>query len=147
MADAQAFHLVSWLILMRADGRVLLARRAPGQLGEGRWGLPGGHAHDTETLAQAAVREAWEEVGVQADARHAVPLGAVRYVDGDVRGLDVYFRVTAWRHDPYPRAECSEVAWFMPHDLPPDVLPWLPDTLPRLLDAPPGSAWLSETLH
>ena len=63
-AADHAFHLVSWLILRRADGRILLGRRAGVSYGDGLWGLPGGHVDDTETLAQAAAREALEEVGV-----------------------------------------------------------------------------------
>ncbi|GMA89377.1 hypothetical protein GCM10025868_46270 [Angustibacter aerolatus] len=37
-------------------------------------------------------------------------------------------------------AECSEVAWFDPADLPPDALPWLAGTLrTHLLDGTPFS--------
>lgn len=46
-------------------GRVLLLRRGPGAPWmPGRWGLPGGGIDAGETPAEAAVREAWEEVGL-----------------------------------------------------------------------------------
>ena len=148
MTDS-SFHLVSWLILRRADGQVLLARRAGVTHGNGRWGLPGGHAEDTETLAQAAAREGLEEVGVQVSPASLTPLGLVRYVESSgegpaesrLRGASFFFLAAGWQGEPRPLSECSEVAWFPPHALPPDALPWLPATLPRVLS---GEGWLEE---
>jgi len=136
------FHLVSWLIVRRPDGFVLLGRRT-GRYGTGLWGLPGGHAEDTETLAQAAARETLEEVGLTVEARTLRPLGMARYVDGEVRGADFFFLATGWQGEPAPVSECSEVAWFSPQALPHDALPWLAATLAHQLG---GGAWLSETL-
>ena len=128
--SGSAFHLVSWLILRRPDGAVLLGRRSAGaSYGAGLWGLPGGHVEDTETLAQAAAREALEEVGVSVELLALTPLGMVRYVDGEVRGADFFFLATAWEGEPEPVSECSEVAWFRPDALPPDALSWLPGAL------------------
>jgi len=138
------FHLVSWLILRRADGRVLLGRRSyEASYGAGLWGLPGGHVEDTETLAQAAVRETLEEVGVTVEAEAVRPLGMARYVDAGVRGADFFFLASEWQGVPRAVSECSEVGWFDPLHLPPDALPWLASTLAHQLS---GGEWLSETL-
>lgn len=143
-AHSAAFHLVSWLILRRPDGHVLLGRRSDdASYGAGLWGLPGGHVKDTETLAQAAARETLEEVGLTVDAGTLLPLGRARYVDGGVRGADFFFLATDWQGKPAPVSECSEVAWFSPQALPHDALPWLAATLAHQLG---GGAWLSETL-
>lgn len=48
------------------DGRVLLARRARPPMA-GLWSLPGGLVEPGETLAEAALRETREEVGVEAE--------------------------------------------------------------------------------
>ncbi|WP_425145456.1 NUDIX domain-containing protein [Deinococcus sp.] len=141
---SHTFHLVSWLILRRADGRVLLGRRANVSYGAGLWGLPGGHTLDHETLSQAAAREALEEVGVTVQPDHLRPLGMVRYVDGEVRGADFFFLAGEWTGEAYPASECSEVGWFDPSHLPPDALPWLADTLAQQLSG--GQAWLHESL-
>ncbi|WP_424949432.1 NUDIX domain-containing protein [Deinococcus sp.] len=142
--SGNAFHLVSWLILRRPDGAVLLGRRAAGaSYGAGLWGLPGGHVEDTETLAQAAAREAYEEVGVTVDAHTLRPLGMARYVDGETRGADFFFLANDWQGHPEAVSECSEVAWFDPSALPPGALPWLAATLAHQLG---GGDWLSETL-
>lgn len=140
------FHLVSWLIVRRPDGFVLLGRRT-GRYGTGLWGLPGGHAEDTETLAQAAVRETLEEVGLSVDAESLALLGMSRYVDAGVRGADFFFLATRWQGEAQAVSECSEVSWFDPFLLPPDALPWLAGTLERQLKRESGRGeWLSETL-
>ena len=143
---SETFHLVSWLIVRRPDGQVLLGRRT-GRYGTGLWGLPGGHVEDTETLAQAAARETLEEVGLTVDAQALTLLGMARYVDAGVRGADFFFLATRWKGEARALSECSEVGWFDPSSLPPDALPWLAGTLERQLKPGAGAAdWLTETL-
>lgn len=56
-------------ILFRSnDGRVLLVRRSAEGDHAGEWGIPGGKVEDGETTAEAAVREAAEEIGLDPDA-------------------------------------------------------------------------------
>lgn len=137
------FHLVAWLVLER-EGRVLLARRAAGRLGAGLWGLPGGHVEAGETLAQAAAREAEEEVGVTLDPAELHPLGVTRYASPEAEGLDVFFLARRFAGEPQPRAECDALSWAAPADLPPDTLPWLPRALRQhLLEG----RWLDEQLE
>jgi ADP-ribose pyrophosphatase YjhB (NUDIX family) len=52
--------------VIRRDGRLLLARVAPGNLGEGLWVLPGGGLEFGEGPEAAAVREVKEETGLHA---------------------------------------------------------------------------------
>jgi ADP-ribose pyrophosphatase YjhB (NUDIX family) len=52
--------------VIRRDGRLLLARVAPGNLGAGRWVLPGGGLEFGEAPEPAAVREVEEETGLHA---------------------------------------------------------------------------------
>jgi 8-oxo-dGTP diphosphatase len=128
-------HLVAWVVLRRDDGQVLLARRANVSYAAGRWGLPGGHVEDDETLAGGAVRELHEEVGVRVREADLEPLGVTRYVDGNARGCDFYFVADRWEGEPSPVAECDAVRWCDPAQLPDDALPWLGAALQRhLLD-------------
>ena len=133
-------HLVAWLMLTDDAGRVLLARRAGVSYGVGLWGLPGGHLDAGESFRAAAVREAREEVGVVADPHDLQPHGVQHYSDDGTRGVDVFFSTRAWRGDPTPVSECSEVGWFDPLALPADSLPWLQ---PLLLDFAAGT-WFGE---
>ncbi len=51
-------------VVLRADGAVLLVRRAHAPAA-GSWTLPGGKVEPGETLEQAGVREVEEETGVR----------------------------------------------------------------------------------
>jgi len=139
---AAVFHIVGWLVLQRAD-RVLLARRSGVSYADGQWGLPGGHVEDGETLAQAASREALEEVGVRTDPADLVPIGMARYIDGAVAGLDVFFTATAFTGEPRPVSECDQVGWFGLGALPQPMVGWVPDSLRRYLV---DGLWFAESL-
>ena len=52
--------------VIRREGRLLLCRVAPGNLGEGRWTLPGGGLEFGEAPDAAAIREVEEETGLLA---------------------------------------------------------------------------------
>ncbi len=123
------FHLVAWVVLQRSDGLVLLARRHGVSYGAGLWGLPGGHVDDHETLAGTAVRETFEEVGLRVDPAALEMLGVTRYVDRQHSGVDFFYRARSWQGAPSAVAECSEVAWHSPDNLPAESLGWLAGAL------------------
>jgi 8-oxo-dGTP diphosphatase len=54
------------------DGRLLLARRAPGEARAGRWELPGGKAENGETLEDCLARELAEELGIVVEVGEAL---------------------------------------------------------------------------
>ncbi len=51
-------------VIRDKEGRILLARRAPGQHLEGHWELPGGKVEPGESLESALQRELREELGL-----------------------------------------------------------------------------------
>ncbi|MBO0901548.1 NUDIX hydrolase [Cellulomonas sp. zg-ZUI22] len=129
-------HGAAGLLLVRRDGTgratdVVLQHRAPWSDQGGTWGLPGGAREPDETAAQAALREAQEEAGVDPAAvavrgehvlRH--PDWAYTTVLGDARG-PVEPAVTD--------AESITVAW-VPVDevVDRDLLPAFADAWPLL---------------
>lgn len=140
-------HLIVWLVLQDASGRVLLGRRSGTTVADGLWNLPGGAVEPGEGLAEATLREAREEVGVVVAPSGLRPLGVSRYdvrgLHGPVRGVDFLFLADVWEGVPAPLEKTSEVGWFAPDALPPDSLPWLPGILAAHLRR---GAWLSEQL-
>lgn len=106
-------------VLERADGAILLARRAfePQQ---GLWDLPGGFVDDAEDASDAARREAREELGIE------IQLGPIIGVFGDVYGPDgestcnIFWRATMSVDDTLtPASDVSEARWFHRDQLPP----------------------------
>jgi cysteine synthase B len=65
-----AVHVVCGLI--ENQGRLLIARRSPGQALAGYWEFPGGKVEPGETTAQALARELKEELGVDAEVGERV---------------------------------------------------------------------------
>mgnify|MGYP001442325468 CR=1 FL=1 len=58
--------------IIRDNGKILLARRAPGDKLEGFWEFPGGKVEPGESLHECLEREIFEELGVRARAREVV---------------------------------------------------------------------------
>lgn len=124
------FELIAWVALRDPAGRLLLARRDGTGRGDGLWNLPGGHVEDGEPIATAAAREAGEEVGALLEPGALRHVGVQRfdlpYPTGRARGFNFFFDTDTWLGELAPGEATSELGWFPPDALPPDVLPWLP---------------------
>jgi ADP-ribose pyrophosphatase YjhB (NUDIX family) len=102
------------------DGRVLLAARANPPAAH-VFSLPGGVVEAGETLAEAALRELREEVGVEAEILGF--LSPVEIIQRDAAGrVERHFVVCAhvarWTGgEPQIGAEALEVRWLAPEDL------------------------------
>jgi ADP-ribose pyrophosphatase YjhB (NUDIX family) len=118
--------VVGVLAVLWKDGRVLLVQRAnPPE--QGNWGFPGGRQRLGETLAEAALRELWEETGVTGDASGA--FAALDVIERDDAGA-VRFHYTLvavsieWRAGaPVAADDALAVAWRAPEALGDDSHP------------------------
>ena len=102
------------------DGNVALVRRA-NPPDAGRWGLPGGKIDTGESIAQAAVREVFEETGLTVTAKSvftAVDAFDVRD-DGKLHQQFVLIAVLcAWQSgEPTAGDDALEARWFSPEEL------------------------------
>ncbi len=107
-----SFTVGSICVVERPDGALLLVRHSYRQ----RWGFPGGLANRGEEAADAARREANEEVGLTVEL---VGEPAV-VVDPGPRRVDVVFQARV--DDGATATPCSpeivELRWFPPAELP-----------------------------
>jgi 8-oxo-dGTP diphosphatase len=99
---------VAVAILIRPDGRVLLAQRPAGKVYGGWWEFPGGKIEPGEAPAQALARELHEELGVGSELAYPWVTRVFAYPHAVVRLH--FFRVVAWRGEPHGR-EGQAVAW------------------------------------
>ncbi|MEU6864485.1 NUDIX domain-containing protein [Streptomyces sp. NPDC046876] len=120
-------------IVVDGHGRVLLGRRAD----TGRWSVVGGIAEPGEQPADTAVREVYEETGVQCVPERVVLVEMLQpftYPNGDVcQFQDITFRCRATGGEARVNDhESLEVAWFAPDALPP-LEPFALDRIHRAL--------------
>lgn len=112
-------------ILFRTpDGRVLLVRRTAEGDHAGEWGIPGGKVEAGETAAQAALREAEEEVGfppAESDGRDNLSLLTRRQRDGV--DFTTYTVPVDRAFRPRLNAEHDAAGWFLPTDAPQPLHP------------------------
>jgi 8-oxo-dGTP pyrophosphatase MutT (NUDIX family) len=84
-----------------------------GSLRNGRWGLPKGHVHAGETTEETALREAFEEAGVQGTVE-SVAFGSFSYKkNGNPKRFHVSVHVVAVNElsDVYPERDIRKSKW------------------------------------
>jgi 8-oxo-dGTP diphosphatase len=112
---------VAAAVVVRPDGRVLLAQRPAGKAYEGYWEFPGGKLEPGETPAHALARELFEELGLA--VRRAAPWLVQEYVYPHAHVELNFFRVYEWDGEPHGH-DGQAFAWQMPGAF--DVAPLLP---------------------
>ncbi|GJD58466.1 NUDIX hydrolase [Methylobacterium dankookense] len=106
--------IVGASIAVIRDGRVLLAARANEPM-RGVWTLPGGKVEAGETLAEAALRELQEEVGLEAQVVGVLTPTEIIERDGEGRARHHYVvlpHAALWTAgEPMPGPEALGVRW------------------------------------
>ncbi len=106
--------------MTRDDGAVLLIRRTD----NGNLALPGGAVEMNESVAGAAVRETFEETGIQVEVTgllgvYSDPGHVIHFTSNDEvrREFSIVLAARPAGGEPAPSAESSEVRWVAPGDL------------------------------
>jgi ADP-ribose pyrophosphatase YjhB (NUDIX family) len=104
----------------REDGAVLLIRRTD----NGTWALPGGAVEMNESVADAAIRETFEETGIKVEVTgllgvYSDPRHIIHFTSNDEvrREFSVVLTARPVGGAPTRSAESSEVRWVAPADL------------------------------
>ena len=97
-------------VVMR-DDKALLVQRGQNP-GKGSWQIPGGYVEADEDIAEAVLRECWEEAGIKARVvdvlgfRHAIGGG----IGGPSTNIYVVFRLEAEEGNDEPRCDGDEIS-------------------------------------
>lgn len=130
MSDRHTVVPAAYLILRRGD-TVLLARRANTGYCDGQYGLVSGHIDRGESCFQAAIREAYEEVGIviaEKDLQIAHVLHRQHdLLPGDSDRVEWFFFVDTWQGDITNKEphKCDDVCWFSLDALPDNTIAYL----------------------
>lgn len=113
------------ILLIRHDQVLLSQRRDPSPEFDGCWHAPSGKLNADESVLDAAVREAHEEVGVRIDPAdldhvHTIHVNG----SGPEPRLGLFFATGHWIGDPVNREpdKCRTVRWFPLTNLPERVI-------------------------
>lgn len=125
----ERFKIIPGVALMinNHEGKTLLMRRSNTSSWDGYFCHIGGHVDGNETLRQAAVREAYEEVGItiQPDDLQLVHVSHRPSEHGEI--ILFIFAALRWQGEPYNKESHKHdlLGWYHPDQLPGPFLPWV----------------------
>lgn len=125
MSD-RGFNYVNVYVLLKKEDKVLLLLRKNTGYMDGFYGLAAGHVEKGESAKEAAVREAYEEVGVHLQPEDLKPV-YVMHRNTERVNVDIFFECTRWKgevinHEPH---KCESIAFFPLRKLPSNTMPYL----------------------
>lgn len=112
-------------IILKKDNLVAAVKRTNTNWMDGFYGLPAGKVENNETYAEAAVREAHEEVGVVIQASQLRAVHVQHRKTDDTLWVGVFFVAELWQGEPH-NAEperSDEFKWLDLNNLPENVVP------------------------
>jgi ADP-ribose pyrophosphatase YjhB (NUDIX family) len=132
----QRFHLISAVHLFLIQGdEILLLRRANTGYQDGHYSVVAGHLEGNETIKQAAVREAKEEVGVAIRPQDLTVVQVMHRRSDDER-IDWFLAVKQW-HGTIANCEpnrCDQLIWRRLDNLPDNVIPYIAHAINNYMD-------------
>ena len=103
-------------VIVHAEGKILVHKK---WLGNGGWALPGGGLHGGEDSRLGAVRETYEEAGIQLDPKQLVSHGNHTYHGKGFRFRYDLYSIELPKQLPTrnQRLEILQTAWLAPSEL------------------------------
>ena len=112
--------------ILEKDSKLLFLLRQNSKFFNDHYGLMGGTVEQQESVADALIREAYEEIGItitKDNLHFAHCLSFTNEKKEDI--LALVFRITDWDIEPINNEphKCTELAWFSPNELPENIRP------------------------
>ena len=106
-------------LLLRRNNEILLGQRQNTGYEDGAWHLPAGHLEAAESVVDALIREADEEVGVRI-APEDVLFAHLMHNSSSGGRMALFFLVDVWEGTPMNREpdKCAALEWFPIDSLP-----------------------------
>lgn len=113
-------------MLLKDSEVCMLKRKGTGWM-DGSFSIPAGGLDAGETIGAAAIREAYEEVGVQIAPQNLHYVHTLHSKTDDRTWLGHFFQATAWEGTPTLREpdKHSDLQWYPINALPPETIPYV----------------------
>lgn len=116
-----------YLLLRNDEGKYLMARRFNTGYQDGNYNVPSGRIEEGELPAEALIREAKEEIGINVNSDN-LQLAHVSYRpihDDTGTRVDFFFSAKNWDGEIVNNEpdKCDELRWIHPDDLPANTTP------------------------
>lgn len=121
---------VSIHLFIKQNNQVLLIRRKGTGFCDGMYSVPAGHVQKSETILQAAIREAKEEVGLKIEISDCRVVGTMFRHSTEAR-IDFFIEVNTWKGKPQNLEphKCDDLSWFSEFELPSNTIPYIQKAL------------------
>jgi 8-oxo-dGTP pyrophosphatase MutT (NUDIX family) len=108
------------------EQKILLSRRYNTGWMDGCYSLVSGHLDGAESVSQAMIREAREEIGIILTKNNIKP-ATVIHRKSDYEYFDLFFECRKWKGDPIiaEPEKCNDLQWFSLNKLPQNLLPYI----------------------
>lgn len=114
-------------LILKKDGKILLARRCNTGYQDGNYQVPAGHLDAGEVPTDALIHEAREEIGINLKKEDCVMVHTSFRPKHDATGdrVDYFFTASRWGGEVTNREphKCDELLWVRPDELPLNTTP------------------------
>ena len=118
-------------LVLTKDNKILLSRRYNTGFHDGEYSFPAGHLHgEDETLRQAMVREAKEEVGIEVDLADLELVHVMHRRQREPtneRRVNLFFMARKWKGEPkiMEPNKCDDLQWFELDKIPNNTISYI----------------------
>jgi len=121
----EKFKIIPTVYLMLIkDNEILLSRRYNTGFHDGEYSLPAGHLAGNETLIQAMIREAKEEVDIVLETTALKLIHVIHRKEPNEERINFFFIAEKWQGEPkiMEPNKCDDLRWFRLDSLPENVI-------------------------
>lgn len=114
-------------LMLLKNEKILLSRRFHTGFADGNYSLVAGHVEKNETILQAMIREAKEEVMIDIDKSELRIVQVMYRKSGDEERIDYFIVCTTWNGDIVNNEpnKCDDLGWFNINQLPFNTVPYI----------------------
>ncbi len=117
-------------LIIRQKDTVLLQQRAGSGFMDGWYGLPSGHVDGNETMTQAMIREAKEELNIDLTPDDLRVVLTIHRQSRDAEYIDIFFETSTYtgviqNNEPH---KCTDLSFLKPDETP-QIVPYIQQAL------------------